>query len=363
VLFIWLVVSFCPPSWALEGQHAFVLPDKTEDLSLTPYLWEWEDLSADASFMEVQNTFQQGGFSDLGRDFAGYGFTESAYWFRIAIINPLEKSRSLILSMPTPLLDTLDVYCQLGQGRTYYYPLGEQTSFDRRRLKVRQYAIPLELPAVSQTDCYFRVHTTSYLMMKLSVSDTEAFLEQESNEQWLFGLFYGVGISFLVGILILYIVMREPVYLYYVVHLFGSLGFSSSSDGTMSALWSYLQVEDFVVVFFIACWMIGAILFAIELLQIKQRHTQLHRALLGAIVSLLIILVLYPWVSELEALKTMVHIATAYTFLLLGAGVYCAYRGDTRAIYFNVGWGFVSITVILTMPQPTLKYIARGSPR
>ena len=327
------------------GQFVYDLPQVANGVVLTSNLWVWEDASANAKFMEAQRAYQQGLFSTLQRKFASYGFTSSAYWFRIAIYNAQEISRDLILSVPKPLLDRVDVYCQMNQGRTYYYPLGEQTGFDRRRLKVRHYAVPLTLLAESGAECFFRVVTTSNLAMSLEVSDIDSFLEDESQDQWTSGLFYGVAFSILAGIGILYIVLRDPIYLYYMVHFIGGLGYSSSADGSLSSLWSSLGVENFTVVFFIACWMIGALLFAIELLSIKKHYYRLYQGMLGAIASLLFLLVLYPWGSELQATKAMIDMASGYTFLLLSVGFFCAFRKDYLALFFIAGWGAVSIAM------------------
>ncbi len=326
-------------------QEAYELPLVANDVRLTSYFWVWEDDSANAKFMDSQRAYQDGQFSALQREFASYGFTSSALWFRVEIYNSRVTSRDLILSVPKPLLDRVDVYCQLNQGRTYYYPLGEQTDFERRRLKVRHYAVPLTLKGGSRAECYFRVVTTSNLSMSLTISDVDVFLENESGSQWVSGLFYGVAFSILVGMGILYIVMRGPVYLYCIVHFIGGFGYGSMADGSLSSLWSFLDVENFAAIFFMACWMIGALLFGIELLSIKQKYKQLYRSMLGAIASLLFVLVAYPWLSELQAAKTMLHIVSAYTFLLLGVGVFCAFRKDPQAPFFVVGWGAVSIAM------------------
>ncbi len=351
VLLCFSACVLCSTAWGSElrsdkaRQFAYDLPRAANGAELTSNLWVWEDASANAKFMEAQRAYQKGLFSRLQREFASYGFTSSAYWFRVAIYNAQTLSRDLILSVPNPLLDSVDVYCQMNQGRTYYYPLGEQTDFDRRRLKVRHYAIPLTLSGESGAECYFRVLTTSNLTMNLEVSDVDTFLEDESAGQWMSGLFYGIAFSILGGIGILYIVMRDPIYLYYMVHFIGGLGYSSLSDGSLSSLWSFLDVENFAVIFFIACWMIGALLFAIELLSIKQRYYRLYQGVLGGIASLLFLLVLYPWASELQVAKTMINMVSAYTFLLLSIGVFCAFRKDHQALFFIVGWGAVSVAM------------------
>jgi len=352
VLFCFSVCALCSTAWGFERgssfkgkQFVYDLPRVANGVKLTSDLWVWEDASANAKFMEAQRAYQKGQFSTLQRKFASYGFTSSAYWFRIAIYNTQTLSRDLILSVPKPLLDSVDVYCQMNQGRTYYYPLGEQTDFDRRRLKVRHYAVPLTLLGESGAECYFRVLTTSNLTMSLEISDVDTFLEGESTSQWMSGLFYGIAFSILGGIGVLYIVMRDPVYLYYMVHFIGGLGYSSLADGSLSSLWSFLDVENFAVVFFIACWMIGALLFAIELLSIKLRYYRLYQGMLGGIASLLFLLVLYPWGSELQTTETMVNMVSAYTFILLSIGFYCAFRKDNQALFFIVGWGAVSIAM------------------
>ncbi len=355
VLLCLSVCGFCSIAWGSGavagdssfrgGQYSYDLPRVANGVMLTSNLWVWEDVSANAKFMEAQGAYEQGLFSTLQGVFASYGFTSSAYWFRIAIYNTQDTSRDLILSVPKPLLDSVDVYCQMNQGRTYYYPLGEQTDFDRRRLKVRHYAVPLTLSGESGAECYFRVVTTSNLTMNLEVSDVDSFLEGESVDQWMSGLFYGIAFSILVGIGILYIVMRDPIHLYYIVHFIGGLGYSSLADGSLSSLWSFLDVENFAAVFFIACWMIGALLFAIELLSIKKRYYRLYQGMLGAIASLLFLLVLYPWASELQTTKAMVNMVSGYTFLLLGVGFFCVFRKDHQALFFIAGWGGVSVAM------------------
>lgn len=349
--YVWLICLMLScvgiSSWAADSQIPFVWSGSTEQGDLAPYLQVWHDVTSKASYIDAQKAYSSAKFKGIGRRGAGFGYRKSALWFRVSIVNPMSSSRDVIVSAPSPTLDELDVYCQIGQGRTHFYPLGEQTDFSRRRLKVRHYAVPMSLPSQSESTCYFRVKTSNHLSMKLTISDPYQFLERESREQIQLGVFYGVGLCLLLAIIVLYLSMKDSLYLFYALHIVGGLGYSSIVDGATTATWAYLGIVNFTLVLFIACWIIGALLFAIEFFSIQRRHPVLHKGLLTSVVSILLILFLYPWVSELQAFKTMVQAATANSVLLLGVGVYCAFRGQQRAYFFIAGWGAVSVSVCL----------------
>lgn len=347
--YVWLIFTLiaCVSSGSWGAQTPFTWTDGSAHEDATPYLQVWRDITSKASFIDAQQAFVSGEFHDIESSGAGFGYTESALWFRVSINNMTASARNIIVSVPSPTLDQLDGYCQISHGRTHFYPLGEQTDFSRRRLKVRHYAMPMTLPAASDSACYFRVKTSNHLVMKLTISEAYYFLERESREQMQLGIFYGIGLCLFLSLIVLYISMKDALYLYYALHIVGGLGYSSIVDGATTATWAFLGIENFILVLFIACWMIGALLFSVEFFSIKQRYPVLHKALLFSVVSMLLMLSLYPFVSDLQAFKAMVHAATANSVLLLGVGVYCAFRGQRRAYFFLAGWGAVSISVCI----------------
>lgn len=177
-----------------------------------------EDTSARATIEQIVARRAQ--FRPLATPAPNYGFTGSAWWFRLPIENTREQSVQLYLKSDHVSLDELTLFVvHAGRVRAVV------RSGDRVAPAARPYAplplvLPFELRPHERVELYVRAGVEAGAMMvPLEVLDVHGLTDTLLGRRLIEGVVAGVfGVLFLYN-LFLFLLLRERSYLYYVAYL------------------------------------------------------------------------------------------------------------------------------------------------
>ena len=323
-LFLLTVLSLLP--WGLAQAQAqadppflanlYQLPAVAKGESLTQYVYLWEDPTRQARVEDAREALYQGRFRPSFGNL-NMGFTGSAYWFYVALQNNHSVTRDLVLENDYPMLDNLDVYCQLGQSRKSFL-LGDHVSHSARPLQARNYLIPLVVQPGQVVSCLFRVVSSSNVVLPLTVSDAYPYIERVHDTQWLLGGFYGIALGLLFFSTVIFFALREPMYLFYALHCAGGILFNSGLDGTASRFWADIGMEDTGVLVSVSLAQIGALYFALSFLRIRESHPLVYRISHGVVGLIVVYLLLMPFVDVRLIMQVIVTSGMLVYMLFLG---------------------------------------------
>ena len=208
LLLLWVLWGLASISAAADQPlvNAFVLPPVAKNHGLIDYVYLWEDPSQQATLSDAEAALDRGEFrSSLGN--LNKGFTDSAFWFYVLVENRQSLPRDLIIENDYPMLDALDVYCQVKDVHTNLM-LGDHVSRSGRPILTRNYLIPLSLPGKESVGCFFRVVSSSNVALPISISDVQPYIEVVHDKQWLLGGFYGIALGLLFFSTVIFFALR-----------------------------------------------------------------------------------------------------------------------------------------------------------
>ncbi|MDO6460704.1 diguanylate cyclase [Granulosicoccaceae sp. 1_MG-2023] len=342
-----LLLSLSPASGAVEQPATVEItralaPDAVD---LTPFTSYVEDPKG---ILSAEDLLRSDDFTPV-EGVPNFGFTDSAYWFRVPLSNHSDKDVQRLLEVSYALLQRIDVYLFRDQQLLSHHQSGLSYPGEALEFNYRHPVIPLTLPRDADYTLLLRVKTDSSVQVHLRLWTNQAFAEVAGFEQFIFGLYYGAMLALLAYNLLLTPWLRDSVYVYYVGYLAFFALFQLNINGyAPQFLWPHARDFGLYVLPPLICT--AAFLahrFSIGLLEVEKRLPDqwpamqiLARVMLASafITALLpypvainvaistVLAMLYYFYLAVLALKAGVTVARyyllAWTTFLLGAGIY-----------------------------------------
>lgn len=229
-----------------------------------------------------------------------FGFTRSAYWFRIKLHNSGRSRQERLLEIAYPILDYIDIFQLDGDKLQQYWQLGDKYPFDQRAFSHRNFVVPIGLDAQSHGEIWIRVLTTSSMQVPLTLYTSSALALKDQQESLLFGLYGGVALAMLAYNLVLFLGGRDLTYLAYILWVANLSTFLASINGlTFQLLWPHaVSWNDQVIVVTMCGLGASACMFTMKFLSIAKRMPRLIgsvRMLIGVTAALAIAALFLPY--------------------------------------------------------------------
>ena len=280
------------------------------------------------------------------------GFTQSRWWFYVELENPSEKARSLYLDIGYSSLDHLNIYHQQLDANNQpiaEHFLGDLHPFSQRAVKHSTFLVPVELAEHSVNRIYFSVETQSSLIFPIVLTTSDRFIEKLDFHRLLLGIFHGGMLFMLIYNLLLFFAVRDLAYLYYSLYIFSFNCLSLYLSGIgFQYFWPnsiYMQNGALSSLIFIVC--VLAILFANQLLALKERHPKLYLVAIGYITVGTLGALITPYVSYRLSLGMAEIYACTMALFLIACGISSVYKGYQPGRYFLLAWVFLLSTVVI----------------
>lgn len=280
------------------------------------------------------------------------GFTESAYWFRLTIVNDTPHAAQPWLEIGNPVLDWLDVYRLDPDGQIHHYRGGDQRAFTERPIAHRHFLVEWPLAAGQSSELLVRVAAEGSLQLPIDLWTSARFVERDQPAlgfQWVFA-----GIMLALGFynLMLLLVVRDASYGWYVLNVITIAVVQLSLHGlTFQFLWPEHpewnnQILLAAITLNVAC--VG--LFTYAFLDLRQRGWPIRRFVQGVIGVGLALCAASPILGYAQSIKLSVLVIVFAAPGLLMVGLYLALRGDALARLFTLAWSVLLLghaTIVL----------------
>ncbi len=248
------------------------LTDQNKQYPLGKKLSYLEDPQGNLALSDVSAASYRDRFTASTQDVPGFGFSRSAYWFRVDIENAEALNKSWLLEISYPLLDEIDVYFVSPDGDVKHYRAGDLLPFNTRPVKHRNFVFDLELARDETVTTYVRVKSLSSLQVPLTLWESVTLYKTGHSASYAFGFYYGLIMALMLYNLLLYFSIREVNYLYYSVSLGAFAMLLMCLNGlAFELLWPDLpQWGNRATPFFIGVSMLFTTEFSRSFLQLKD---------------------------------------------------------------------------------------------
>lgn len=311
-------------------------------VALTPYISVLEDADgtltlADVLRPDIANRFE---YQEKASDAFEFGFTQSAYWLRLSLINPSNRAIKRLLEIDYALLTQLQ-YFHVVNGKVVEQGVtGIDEMFSSRPFPSRHFVFPVMLPAQGEQFFFLRVKAIDSMVIPARLWSPQAFRDNERSDYVAQAIYLGMASAMILFNLLLFIGgLRDKIYLLYVAYasslLLSVLGITGLGK---QYIWPNLTWMSNVILVAAFALALGALLlFMRRMVGTPSLIPRLDRLLLFFVGLLCIIPGLLIF-----SLKTFIQFA-AITYFVVGIvtlciSIFCAWKRQRSAYFFVAGF-------------------------
>lgn len=331
------------PTWADSRQLDIAQPSQ-QPLSLTTHVGILEDTSRTLTLEDVRSAEMAGRFHYEQPSSASFalGFTRSAYWFRLELSNSSAEPVNRLLVVENPRISIVDAHIPDEQGGYRTWFTGADRPQTAKAYDNRNFVFPLSLPAHSQQVVYLRVESSIGLLVPLQLWSVDAFHAYEREDYMARAGYMGIAIAMMLFNLMLFIALRERIYLLYVTFVLCAVCALTIKNG-MAPDWTLagLPLNSNVAYYSGASLALsGMLLFMRAMLQTARLLPRVDRALLALVALYLVSPLIYATaLPQVSRVAIMVYLLTA--FVMMGVGLACALKRQRSAYFFLAAFGLL----------------------
>lgn len=327
----------------------------SEDLSLLNVSGHLEYLEDRSGALAIEQVRDAAGpplaWKANRRDYVNFGYTTSAYWFRLTLSNPRGIAGRMLLEIDFPGLNHVDMYSPDGRGGYRVIRTGNLLPFSNRAIRDRNFIFPIQMQK-GDAAYFIRISNGSSFRFRANLYCKDTFLEIRDYYNSLLWFIYGMALLTGVFYMFLFIFMRDRVYLYYFVSVLMMFVHQITLRGfAPQYLWpSYPRTGMIIYPLLLSGMGIFPGLFIRAILDTSATSRLIDR------IFSLFAYVIFPasalvsfFVPYRHILRADYYLLMVYCLLVVITAVYYLGKGNRFARYLLAGIASIGITGVLTM--------------
>ena len=277
------------------------------------------------------------------------GFTASTVWLRFDVQPGTAVASTWILEVANALLDDVRLYSPRQDGSYIEQRSGEDIPRTAWPVDYRNPSFSLQIEGDTPRRYYLRISARNALSTSVHIWNPETFATATRDEEFNYGVFYGVYILILVFHLFFWFVTRERLGGWYVPYVaMNSLG-AAISTGHFQQLTSLPGPVSDMLLGVMLCMPLAIsntfTLILLELVSVMPRFVRIYQPLmwsLGIGLSLVVVAGHFGTGVAIAQAITLACIA-----LLIAIGIHLALRGHRPARFFLFAFGIFYAAVVV----------------
>jgi PAS domain S-box-containing protein len=340
---LWLLAA---SAWAQGGPLALGAEQR---YTLGPYVQVFEDREGTLRLEDVLQPAQQARFHAVAGSgpSANFGMVRGAIWLRIDVRSAAGSAPDWLLELAYPPLDHLELFSPDPQGGWKRQVGGDHEPFAQRPMAHRNHVLPVWLPPGRAATLYLRLASEGVVAAPLRLWRPQALWQFDQGAYAALALYFGLLGGLLVYNLLLYLSVRDPAFLVYVLFI-GCMGLA---QGALTGLGSQFLWPDLVwwnsVVPHVGVALAGvfALAFARRFLESRSAHPRMDLVLRG---------LAWAWGVTAVAATALPYVVSAWMLMVLSpvgvaalvvTGVLAMRRGHGGARQYLAAWGVLLLGV------------------
>jgi two-component system NtrC family sensor kinase len=322
-----------------------VVNDNQAYLLTNRYFLELEDPTGTLTINQV---FNNNKFHSIKDQLSILKYSKSTTWLKFNIKNN-SKAPFVTINAGASIINEFDLYYSNNTGSNIHHQSLDYAHNDPITQNINFINYPV-LPGSSGT-VYLRIKSNASTVIPLKVYSASAFLQSHSMENITVGVIAGVFMVMAMYNLLLFFIVRDRSYLYYVGYIifFGLSQILKRGYGSNLFTTDITILNNYVIPTIRVLFGFSILLFISEFLQLKQNLKQWYKyyLLLYVLYAILLIAILCGMVVTAYNLITISITITSISLLIIGAYLY--FNGFKPAKFFMLGWGLFLTSILISV--------------
>ena len=301
-----------------------------------------EDSSSNLTFDDILILDKQSKFLP---DIYRVDHSSSAYWLKFTFVGEALKNQSWFLEGRDPNTMQIDFYIPNREGGYSVSEMGLERPFQNRQIAHKNFVA--ELPNHSDTLTVFvRIKSRNHTNFLFRLKSADFLMGYSLTEYVLLGLFYGIIFIMALYNLVLYLFVKEPLYIWYVLYVLAGALTCLIEDGLgFQYLWPSFQGFNYVVEFIAGCvFLIAFLFYADAFLEISSRRPKMFKLIRGVTAASILFLFFY---QSFDIHSSLIAIYTLPQFFVFLTAISLYREGYVPAKYFLLAVSTVMLSLLI----------------
>lgn len=348
---LWPLLLFVLCLFAIPAQAAGPIlqlhADQSEALRLQPAIHYLRDSTRRLSPDQVLAQRDEMHSAAAERDI-NFSYTSDRVWLLFELKGDPDQTTDWVVEMLYPSLDRVSLYQQSGSDWEVQRS-GDVLPSSERSLSHRTAAFPLQLAAGEHRLVLLSGESAGSLSLDALIWPAENFRTHSNRAHIILAAYLGMILALGGYNLLLFIVLREPSFLLYVLFIlsFGTGAMAINGLGPYYLWPDAGEIGNRILPTSIILATTVAALFTRSFLDVQQRAPAWYRLLSVATVAGGIITLGSLLMPVQLALQTMSVFGLTVTLLLIICGIHCVFLGVAGARIFVLAWGLMMTGAVL----------------
>lgn len=323
-----------------------------DPVTLTRYLDTLEDRTLQWTLDDVRNGPPAAQFRGNLPDSSSVrlGYSQSAFWLRLRLANSDDQPLNRLLEIGNPSLALVDFYQPTPSGTYRTQHTGGQLPFQTRPYPHRNFVFPITLPPHSEQVVYLRLQSERPMSILAKLWSPTAFGHFERIDYIGQAWYFGIASAMIVFNMLLFIALRDLIYLRYVVFVMAMSLTIASQNGLIKEFvlhdtpwWSTVDVMiGFCLTLFFA---LGFMRHMLKTRQVAPTLDIVARLFSwGMLLSMVGVVV-----AQRVVIQPITSLFAVVAVFILGTGIVCAWRRQRSAYFFVAAFTLLCMAGVLTV--------------
>ena len=315
-----------------------VLNEETEIIKIGKHLKILEDKTKALTFFEVQQREDQFKISNAAVPY--YDFTDSVYWIKFTLQPQNSHDKHYYLELAYPLMDHITIYTSKGDNTFWVKRTGYRRPFKSREIQHRNFVFKLKLISSKTTSIYIRFQNEDRMEIPLILWSEEAFFQNDHNEQYIMGIYFGILLFMFIFNFLFFIVIKDRSYLFYIMFLLGFAFYQLTQNGYSYEYFTpeFLEPYNHYIPSSVAIGLGTLILFTQSFLSTALRHKIIHKIFNGILITLLFSIPLQFITKYSVSIIVQLILSLIVLSMVLFIGIKSLIEKYRPAVFFIISW-------------------------
>ncbi len=301
------------------GMYLDILPEMHGTLSL-----------ADILKPEIQKQFFQNPV-----EVPNYTNRENYLWCKLTLTNKTDWKWAFETAS---ILDSVEIFYNIVNGTTFSKKgISSLTPLAEREVAYKHFILPLELTKDSTQTIYIRVKS-HFLQLPVFITTYDSLIAAEFPFDLSEGMWMGFMLLMLVYSILLYIIVRDKLYFYYIFYILGRCLFIGYIKGLLPILFTGFAAINFYGPTYTAVGIISSILFSVHFLKSKKYTPKIYWLLMLTLLADCYAIVANLMDDRQMGSMTNQTVSMFAIILFFWAGIATYRKGFKPARYYLIAW-------------------------
>ena len=290
-------------------------------------------------------------FVNLKKDDTSFGLISDTLWIYLKVENLTEQPLRNIVQFQYPLIDYIYILEYDNKKIIDKYLTGDLTPYDTRKIKTNDFVIPYTVNPYKTKELILKINSDGALNVGMNLLEHTIYEENASTNKMILGIYYGAVLIMLIYNFILFLIIKDRMYIDYVifhfVYLFLQLGFNGLA---FEYFWPTLpQINLYFIPIMLILASYFSIQFSLSFLELKKINIRIYKYFKILMFLLLMLIAVFFMTSYAFVIKIIAALSIISVSSMLVVGIYLLVRYRTTSSKFYVtAWSFLLTGVLLT---------------